>query len=86
MEVSSYALWAALLMLAEVVLAKDYYKVLGISKDASEAEVKKVFRSLARQFHPNKNKADDAGEKLREAARPGTSTSTSTSSSSECRI
>jgi len=68
MEVSSYAVWAALLMLAEAALAKDYYKVLGISKDASEAEVKKAFRSLARQYHPDKNKADDAEEKFREIA------------------
>ena len=61
-------LWAAMLMLAEVALSKDYYKVLGISKDASEAEVKKAFRSLARQYHPDKNKADDAEEKFREIA------------------
>ena len=63
----SYVLWAAL-MLAEVALAKDYYKVLGLSRDASEAEVKKAFRQLARQYHPDKNKADDAEEKFREIA------------------
>ena len=63
----SYVLWAAL-MLAEVALAKDYYKVLGLTRDASEAEVKKAFRQLARQYHPDKNKADDAEEKFREIA------------------
>ena len=61
----SYVLWAAL-MLAEVALAKDYYKVLGLTRDASESEVKKAFRQLARQYHPDKNKADDAEEKFRE--------------------
>ena len=55
-------------MLAEVALAKDYYKVLGLTRDASEAEVKKAFRQLARQYHPDKNKADDAEEKFREIA------------------
>ena len=63
----SYVLWAAL-MLAEVALAKDYYKVLGLTRDASESEVKKAFRQLARQYHPDKNKADDAEEKFREIA------------------
>ena len=63
----SHVLWAALL-LAEAVLAKDYYKVLGLSRDASETEVKKAFRQLARQYHPDKNKADDAEEKFREIA------------------
>ena len=63
----SYVLWAAL-MLAEVALAKDYYKVLGLTRDASETEVKKAFRALARQYHPDKNKADDAEEKFREIA------------------
>ena len=33
----------------------DYYKVLGLEKGASEAEIKKAFRSLARQFHPDAN-------------------------------
>ena len=55
-------------MLAEVALAKDYYKVLGLTRDASESEVKKAFRQLARQYHPDKNKADDAEEKFREIA------------------
>ena len=49
-------------------LCKDYYKVLGLSRDASETEVKKAFRQLARQYHPDKNKADDAEEKFREIA------------------
>ena len=68
MELSYVLLWSAL-MLAEVALsAKDYYKVLGLTREASEQEVKKAFRQLARQYHPDKNKADDAEEKFREIA------------------
>ncbi|WNQ13438.1 molecular chaperone DnaJ [Paenibacillus aurantius] len=46
---------------------RDYYEVLGVSKDASEDEVKKAFRKLARQYHPDVNKAPDAEEKFKEA-------------------
>ena len=48
--------------------AKNYYDVLGITKDASEKEVKKAFRKLALQYHPDKNKEPDAEEKFREIA------------------
>ena len=34
---------------------RDYYEVLGISKESSESEIKKAFRSLDRKFHPDKN-------------------------------
>lgn len=45
---------------------QDYYEVLGISKDASEQDVKKAFRRLAMQYHPDRNKAPDAEEKFKE--------------------
>ena len=35
---------------------RDYYEVLGISKDASEQEIKKAYRSLAKKYHPDMNK------------------------------
>ncbi|UYQ63437.1 molecular chaperone DnaJ [Streptomyces peucetius] len=41
---------------------KDYYKVLGVPKDATEAEIKKAYRKLAREFHPDANKGDAKAE------------------------
>ncbi|WGD37258.1 DnaJ C-terminal domain-containing protein [Lysinibacter sp. HNR] len=41
---------------------KDFYKVLGVKKDASEAELKKVYRKLARKYHPDSNPGDAKAE------------------------
>jgi len=41
---------------------KDYYKVLGVPKDATEAEIKKAYRKLAREYHPDANKGDVKAE------------------------
>ncbi|MEU9005073.1 DnaJ domain-containing protein, partial [Streptomyces sp. NPDC048551] len=41
---------------------KDYYKVLGVPKDATDAEIKKAYRKLAREFHPDANKGDASAE------------------------
>ncbi len=41
---------------------KDYYEVLGVDKDASEADLKKAFRKLARQYHPDVNPGDQEAE------------------------
>ena len=41
---------------------KDFYATLGVSKDVSEAELKKVYRKLARQYHPDSNPGDAAAE------------------------
>jgi molecular chaperone DnaJ len=45
---------------------RDYYEILGISKQATQDEVKRSFRRLAMQYHPDRNKAPDAEQKFKE--------------------
>ena len=47
-------------------MAKDLYEILGVSKDASEFEIKKAFRRRARELHPDVNKAADAEDQFKE--------------------
>jgi len=49
-------------------MPRDYYEVLGVSREASETEVKKAFRRLARELHPDVNQKPDAEERFKEAA------------------
>lgn len=45
---------------------RDYYEVLGVSRDASESNLKSAFRNLARKYHPDVSDAPDAEEKFKE--------------------
>ena len=45
---------------------KNPYDVLGVSKDASQAEIKKAYRKLSKKYHPDLNDSDDAEQKFKE--------------------
>ena len=47
---------------------RDYYELLGVSREASEQDIKRAFRSLARELHPDVSDAPDAQERFREVA------------------
>ena len=45
---------------------KDYYEILGISKTSTAEEIKRAYRKLALQYHPDRNKTKEAEEKFKE--------------------
>lgn len=50
-------------------MAEDYYKILGVSKTASDQEIKSAYRKLALQYHPDRNKTKEAEEKFKEVTK-----------------
>jgi len=54
------------LFLMASIEAKNYYKILGLKKSASEKEIKKAFREKAKLYHPDKNDSPDAEAEFRE--------------------
>ena len=49
--------------------SKDYYEILGLTKSATEAEIKRAYRKLALQYHPDRNKGKDAEGKFKEVTK-----------------
>jgi len=47
---------------------KDYYKILGLSRDASQDDIKRAYRKLARKYHPDVSSEDDAEERFKEVS------------------
>lgn len=69
MAQSPIILAVCVLLITELIVAmKNYYNTLGVSRDASERQIKRAFHKLARKYHPDRNKSPDAEVEFREIA------------------
>lgn len=68
MKITSEYLLVFLLISAIEAAIKDYYKILGVKKNASEKEIKKAFREKAKVLHPDKNQSPNAEQQFRDLA------------------
>lgn len=64
-----FVLFQAWLLIFATVVAADFYKLLGISRNATPKEIKKAYRQMSLKFHPDKNKQEGAADKFSEIAR-----------------
>ncbi len=51
-----------------IIAKKDYYELLGVTKQATEDQLKKAYRKLALRFHPDKNRAPQATDAFKKVS------------------
>ncbi|UJR37261.1 hypothetical protein I4U23_029970 [Adineta vaga] len=68
MDIGIWIYLLPLLVCLMAVAGKDYYEILGVKRDATDKEIKRRFRQLALQYHPDKNKDPKAEETFRAMA------------------